>query len=242
VLGEEPGLGLPNQHTKACPRFQTMHCWCPPATGPGQPHESTCVQYKRPVKGTLDKKYIVGKPLPLKTGSFFGHGLQYSVPGPLYPGKLTLGKQPPEKYSPIVDPGKWTFGEMAAKIIADAVAAAESASGQGELPAAEIPPEILPEPSVGFIDGFIDFGLIQLSQKEKQSLAYVQAHAMQLQAQALAQAYNHAQQWVDKQKPQSYVHFAPPVPSIESNELCTCGGPGEPSPAHASFCPLGEKP
>jgi hypothetical protein len=35
VLGEEPGLGLPNQHTKACPRFQTMHCWCPPATGPG---------------------------------------------------------------------------------------------------------------------------------------------------------------------------------------------------------------
>jgi hypothetical protein len=30
VLGEEPGLGLPNQHTKACPRFQTTHCWCPP--------------------------------------------------------------------------------------------------------------------------------------------------------------------------------------------------------------------
>jgi hypothetical protein len=50
VLGEEPGLGLPNQQTKACPRFQTMHCWCPPATGPGQPHESDCVQYKRPVK------------------------------------------------------------------------------------------------------------------------------------------------------------------------------------------------
>jgi hypothetical protein len=33
VLGEEPGPGLPNQHAKACPRFQTMHCWCPPATG-----------------------------------------------------------------------------------------------------------------------------------------------------------------------------------------------------------------
>jgi hypothetical protein len=45
VLGEEPGLGLPNQHTKACPRFQTMHCWCPPATGPGQPHEKGCYQY-----------------------------------------------------------------------------------------------------------------------------------------------------------------------------------------------------
>jgi hypothetical protein len=37
VLGEEPGLGLPNQHAKACPRFQTMHCWCPPATGPVGP-------------------------------------------------------------------------------------------------------------------------------------------------------------------------------------------------------------
>jgi hypothetical protein len=48
VLGEEPGLGLPNQHTKACPRFQTMHCWCPPATGPGQPHEKDCSHYRRP--------------------------------------------------------------------------------------------------------------------------------------------------------------------------------------------------
>jgi hypothetical protein len=50
VLGEEPGLGLPNQHTKACPRFQTMHCWCPPATGPGQPHMTDCFQYTRPAK------------------------------------------------------------------------------------------------------------------------------------------------------------------------------------------------
>jgi hypothetical protein len=48
VLGEEPGLGLPNQHTKACPRFQTMHCWCPPATGPSQPHEKDCFHYRRP--------------------------------------------------------------------------------------------------------------------------------------------------------------------------------------------------
>jgi hypothetical protein len=47
VLGEEPGLGLPNQHTKACPRFQTMHCWCPPATGPNPPHEKDCFQYTR---------------------------------------------------------------------------------------------------------------------------------------------------------------------------------------------------
>jgi hypothetical protein len=201
-----------------------MHCWCPPATGPNQPHEIDCVQYRRPAKGALKGT--------LKSGPFFSHGLQYSVPH---------GPYPMPKTSSIADPGKWTFGEMAAKIIADAVAAAESATGQGALNAAELSPE---KPSVDFIE----FGpthpmqLMQLSQKEKQSLAYVQAHAMQLQAQALAQAYNHAQQWVDKQKPQSYVHFAPPVPSIESNELCTCGGPGEPSPAHASFCPLGEKP
>jgi len=43
----------------------------------------------------------------------------------------------------------WTFGKLASKIIADAVAAAESASGQGALPAAEIPSE-MPE-SVDFI-------------------------------------------------------------------------------------------
>jgi len=47
VLGEEPGLGLPNQHAKACPRFQTMHCWCPPATGPGQPHLFGFTFYRR---------------------------------------------------------------------------------------------------------------------------------------------------------------------------------------------------
>jgi hypothetical protein len=47
VLGEEPGLGLPNQHTKACPRFQTLHCWCPSATGPGQPHQSDCSHYRK---------------------------------------------------------------------------------------------------------------------------------------------------------------------------------------------------
>jgi hypothetical protein len=46
VLGEEPGLGLPNQHAKACPRFQTPYCWCPPATGPGQPHQKDCYHYR----------------------------------------------------------------------------------------------------------------------------------------------------------------------------------------------------
>jgi hypothetical protein len=35
---KNPDPDHPNQHAKACPRFQTMHCWCPPATGPGQSH------------------------------------------------------------------------------------------------------------------------------------------------------------------------------------------------------------
>jgi hypothetical protein len=55
---KNPDSDYPNQHTKACPRFQTMHCWCPPATGPNQPHLSSCTQYKRPLPGnTIDKIY-----------------------------------------------------------------------------------------------------------------------------------------------------------------------------------------
>ena len=65
VLGEEPGLGLPNQHAKACPRFQTMRCWCPSATGPNQPHGSNCFQYKRPLT------------LTYKVGHKFGHSMPY---------------------------------------------------------------------------------------------------------------------------------------------------------------------
>jgi hypothetical protein len=48
VLGEEPGPGLPNQHAKFCPEYTSSHCWCPPATGPGQPHEPGCSHFKRP--------------------------------------------------------------------------------------------------------------------------------------------------------------------------------------------------
>jgi hypothetical protein len=134
-----------------------MHCWCPPATGPNQPHQSDCVQYKRPT-------------IQATVGSYHdwdlteaGSGLQYTK----------------------IDPEAWTFGKMAAKIIADAVAAAESASGQGELPATEIPPEISPEPPPELSVDFIEVGPIQpmqltqqLTQKEKQALAYVQSHAM----------------------------------------------------------------
>jgi hypothetical protein len=215
VLGEEPGLGLPNQHTKACPRFQTMHCWCPPATGPGQPHESDCFQYKRPgpavpVTHAFIGSYhdwdlmdpdepidVVKKYLPeqLETGPFFGHGLQYA------------------KYSPEA----WTFGKMAAKLIEDATAAAESATGQGELLAAEIKPEIKPE----------------------SPLWYVQNHAMQLQVQAQVQAFNHALQWSSKQKPESYV--PDPILINELNELCTCAAASVGAcVGHAWECPLSD--
>jgi hypothetical protein len=75
---------------------------------------------------------VVKKYLPVhkqETGPFFGQGLQQG------------------QYMKI-DPEAWTFGKMAAKIIADAVAAAESTGGQGELPAAEL----LPEPLVSLIE------------------------------------------------------------------------------------------
>jgi hypothetical protein len=78
-------------------------------------------------------------------------------------------------------------------MIADAVAAAESASGQGELPAAELLPS--PSESVGLI-----------------------GHMSQEKMQAQALAYNHALQWSSIQKPEALVHPAPvalpPVASI----------------------------
>jgi hypothetical protein len=131
---KNPGLGLPNQHTKACPRFQAMHCWCPPATGPGQPHLSSCSHFKRPV---ITHAFI---------GSYHDWDLTEPWAEPESgPGQYT------KKYGQYtkIDPEAWTFGKMAAKMIADAVAAAESETGgQGALPAAEIapePPEIPPE-------------------------------------------------------------------------------------------------
>jgi hypothetical protein len=93
-----------------------------------------------------------------------------SVPhGPLYPGKLSETPKP----SGIVGPGKWTFGEMAAKIIADAYAAAAVSVATASVAPAD--------PSVNFIE-FGPIHPMQLSQKEKQALAYVQAHAMAAQA------------------------------------------------------------
>jgi hypothetical protein len=72
---KNPDSDYPNQHTKASPRFQTMHCWCPPPTGPGQPHKSDCSHYKRPEPSKL-------------SGPFFGHGLTYGFMSKTYTSKL----------------------------------------------------------------------------------------------------------------------------------------------------------
>jgi hypothetical protein len=59
-----------------------MHCWCPPATGPNQPHEKDCYQYRRPSASysTSDASGLSGKLSgKFHTGPFFGHGLQYQV-------------------------------------------------------------------------------------------------------------------------------------------------------------------
>jgi hypothetical protein len=166
-----------------------MHCWCPPATGPGQPHLSGCSHFKRPA-------------VPSVTQAFIGSYHDWDLLDPDEPIDVVKKYLPEPQYMKI-DPEAWTFGKMAAKMIADATAAAESTGGQGELPAAEL----LPEPV-----SLIEFGPQQLSQKEKQALAYVQAHAMQL-------AYNQAQLWADKQKPQSFVHSVAPVEILTVSEI-----------------------
>jgi hypothetical protein len=217
---KNPDSDYPTSTRKPAPDSRRCTAGARPATGPGQPHEITCVQFKRPVKGELKGT--------LKSGPFFGHGLKYAIPDPK-PKQFKLS--PPEKFvgstvGSVVDPGHWTFGDMAAKIIADAVAAAESASGQGALNAAEL----LPETSVNFID-FGPIHPMQLSEKEKQALAYVQAHAMQLQAQVLdsqAKMYALAVDSVVK------ASVAPVAPV----NFCTCA-PGS-AFGHAAFCPLGE--
>jgi hypothetical protein len=52
-----------------------MHCWCPPATGPGQPHEIGCFHYTRPAKPVPVTYAGVSK----YKGHFFGHGLPYQA-------------------------------------------------------------------------------------------------------------------------------------------------------------------
>jgi hypothetical protein len=159
-----------------------MHCWCPPATGPGQPHLSSCSHFKRPAQAFI--------------GSYHDWDLTDPVDNTTLP-----------EYMWKIDPEAWTFGKMAAKLIEDATAA-ESETGQ--------------------------ISSAQISKLKTESISLTEAQ------------YNHAyqyaaQQWLDIQKPQAYVHSG--VPEIGSNNLCTCGGSSEPftlSPAHAYFCPLNE--
>jgi hypothetical protein len=61
---KNPDSDYPNQHTKACPRFQATHCWCPPATGPGQPHRDDCCRYKRPEGWANPRLRTIGFGMP----------------------------------------------------------------------------------------------------------------------------------------------------------------------------------
>ena len=54
-----------------------MHCWCPPATGPNQPHEKDCVQYKRPWQFSV--KYHPA-PTTIKMGSEWSEAHKVSAP------------------------------------------------------------------------------------------------------------------------------------------------------------------
>jgi hypothetical protein len=161
VLGEEPGPGLPNQHTKACPRFQTMHCWCPPATGPGQPHEKDCSHFKKVVPCEA-----CGEPLIFIEASTDTWMCDDT-------GCLFFGAQQHSK--PILHA---TIGSYQYKHDWD-----------------------LTEP-------IFDHGVSQ------------------------AQAYNHALQWLDKQKPQSFVHA--PL-SVE----CNCAAFEDADIGHDVLCPIG---
>jgi hypothetical protein len=165
----------------------------------------------------------------LETGPFFGHGLQAALQ---LPAAWTYGEKPGAWY--VMPDG--TAKVIADAVVADAIAAAESAGGQGELPAAETKPEVsdpppdppAPEVPPDSVDFFIEFAHPWLSKKEVQVLAYVQTHALQLQ-------HNHTQQWLDKQKPESYVHsIAPKICAC----VCTCDHRWG-SMSHAGDCPLG---
>ncbi len=86
-----PDPDYPTSHAIACPRFQTMHCWCPPATGPGQPHESDCSHYKRPAFfGGLQYEAT----LSVMQAQAYNHALQWlnkQNPAPLISPKLGAG-------------------------------------------------------------------------------------------------------------------------------------------------------
>jgi hypothetical protein len=99
-----------------------MHCWCPPATGPGQPHEPGCVKYKEASEEVshshwkedgslmpwpnvahsiesneqvLTKEAVHKVYAALETDSFFGHGLQYQAALSVSQALQWLAKQNP---------------------------------------------------------------------------------------------------------------------------------------------------
>jgi hypothetical protein len=70
-----------------------MHCWCPPATGPGQPHEKNCVMYQRPIPKTVQATIGSWKDWPLETVGYWATGidLAYLSPVPLPPPEPPIG-------------------------------------------------------------------------------------------------------------------------------------------------------
>jgi hypothetical protein len=72
-----------------------MHCWCPSATGPGQPHQSDCFQYKQPIIHAIGSasngsshdwdliggltKEAVHKVYATFNTPFFGYGMTYQA-------------------------------------------------------------------------------------------------------------------------------------------------------------------
>jgi hypothetical protein len=241
VLGEEPGLGLPNQHTKACPRFQAMHCWCPSATGPGQPHQSDCVQYKRP---TYPGK--LSEPVHATIGSYHDWDLTDLEPIDVLQ-KYILAKPGKVAVAPLDD---WTQAEPPAY-------GPWAPLG----PDALMPGVVLPEVSLHAL------GIDVTVKPPKPPLKFIEFEAaMDTKFQTMQSiAYKTAYQWSMKQKPEAFVHVPPlppeftpslvPPPPIECNctafeddlghmpdcpAYCPCAA-NYGVIGHAASCPLGEK-
>jgi hypothetical protein len=159
-----------------------MHCWCPPATGPGQPHESNCSHYKRPI-------------IHAHVGSYHDWDLMVE-PGPQYTK---------------INPEAWTFGQMTAKLIADAEM---EPCGPGEGYPAISASIVLKagEPGVAITP---ELGHITKEAVHKVYDALKTGPFGHNQWQADAAAYNAAYLWTVKQ---NLLAPVAPVPPVELNE------------------------
>jgi hypothetical protein len=54
-----------------------MHCWCPPATGPNQPHRDDCSRYKRPAKYIPLESGPYQSQLSVMQAQAYNHALQW---------------------------------------------------------------------------------------------------------------------------------------------------------------------